>query len=41
MSFELGLLETIGYFVICLSTKVLFLLKLFSKPQTKIVEKYS
>ena len=31
MSFELGLLETIGYFVICLSKKVLILAEIVLK----------
>ena len=39
MSFELGLLETIGYFVICLSKKVLTFADIVLKPQNKVEEK--
>ena len=35
MSFELGLLETIGYFVICLSKKVLVFAEIVLKTTNK------
>ena len=39
VSFELSFLETIGYFIIFLSKKVLIFTESVLKPETKVVEK--